>query len=85
MTTRTKLEYEAELLAEFQGLSEVEQAKMLRLIRFFKEELLLSPDEDKQGVLCHAGLLTDLSPEQEERFAKAVRRRSLFGRRRVRL
>lgn len=85
MTARTKLKYEAELLAEFKDLSEAQQAKLLRFIRFFKEEILLAQDDDKEATLRHAGQLADLSPEEKERFAGAIRRRSLFGRRRVRL
>ena len=88
MATRSgsgsKSRYEAELLAELKGLPEEEQAKLLRLIRFLKEEIL-PRGGDKKAILRHAGLLADLSPEEEERFEEAVRRRSLFGERSVRL
>ena len=80
-----KSRYEAELLAEIEELPEAEQAKLLRLIQFLKEEMLFAKGDDKAAILRHAGLLADLSPEEEERFAEAVRRRSLFGERSVRL
>jgi len=83
--SRSKSRYEAELLAEFKDLPEEEQAKLLRLIQFLKEEILLPKRGDKEAVLRHAGLLADLTLEEEERFAEAVRRRSLFGGRQVRL
>lgn len=85
MATRAKSKYEAELLAEIKALPEEEQAKLLRLIQFLKEEILRPEGEDKEKILRHAGLLADLSPEEERRFAEAVRRRSLFGERQVRL
>lgn len=83
MATRAKSEYEAELLAEIKDLPEAEQAKLLRLIQFLKEEILLPKGDDKAAILRHAGLMADLTPEEEERFTEAVRRRSLFGGRRV--
>ena len=78
------MRYEAELLAEIKDLPEVEQAKLLRLIQFLKEEILLPKGGDKPAILRHAGLLADLAPEEEQRFEEAVRRRSLFGGRQVR-
>ena len=85
----TGSQYEEKLLEELKDLSEVEQAKLLKLIRFLKEKILQertdSATKDKAAILRHAGLLTDLSPEEEGRFAQAVRRRSLFGDRPVRL
>jgi hypothetical protein len=80
----SKSRYEAELLAELKDLPEAEQAKLLRLIQFLKEEIL-SRGGDKEAILRHAGLLADLTPEEEERFTEAVRRCSLFGGRQVRL
>ena len=79
--------YEGELVAELKDLSAVEQAKLLKLIRFLKEEILQEPADlsDKAAILRHAGLLADLSPEEEQRFTQALRRRTLFGNRRTRL
>ena len=87
MATRpgSKSRYETELLAELKEFPEEEQAKLLRLIQFLKEEILRPKGEGKEEVLRHAGLLADLTPEEEERFTEAVRRRSLFGKRQVRL
>lgn len=79
--------YARELLSEFKDLSETEQAKLLKLVRFLKEEILQEPlaAPDKAAILRHAGLLADLSLDEEKRFTQAVRRRSLFGARRARL
>ena len=81
--------YAGELLAELKDLSEEEQAKLLKLIRFLKEEILQEPtsgaEMDKEAILRHAGLLADLSATEKERFEQAVRRRSLFADRPVRL
>lgn len=84
---KTKSRYEGELMGELRGLSEAEQAKLLKLVRFLKEEVFEEPlpRVEKEAVLRHAGLLSDLTPEEERRFEEATRRRSLFGRRRVRL
>jgi len=79
--------YEGELLAELKELSEAEQAKLLKLIRFVREEMLQESFSlsDKDAILRHAGLLADLTPEEEQRFSHAVRRRPLFRNRRIRL
>jgi hypothetical protein len=94
MATRSRHD-EEELLEELKALSAIERAKLLKLIRFLKEEMLAQPpardaleesrEASKAAVLRHAGLLADLTPEEEQRFTEAVRRRRLFGRRRVRL
>jgi len=78
-------QHEEELLEELEALSAEERAKLLKLIRFLKEEMLLQiparsdleePREaSKAAVLRHAGLLADLTPEEERRFLEAVRRR----------
>jgi hypothetical protein len=91
----TTSRHEEELLEELKALSAVERAKLLKLIRFLKEEILPetpahtefeeSSEASKAAVLRHAGLLADLTPEEEQRFMEAVRRRRLFGGRRVRL
>ncbi len=83
----TPCRHEEELLEEFRGLSEVEWAKLLKLVRFLKEEILpeTPASSDKAAVLRHAGLLADLTPDEEQRFTETVRRRRLFGKRRVRL
>lgn len=85
MTTKSR--YEGELIEELKELSEAEQAKLLKLVRFLREEIFpeSSRSTDKAAVLRHAGLLSDLTPEEEQRFAEAVRRRSLFGDRQARL
>lgn len=95
MAPRSRYEEEEELVEELKALSAVERTKLLKLIRFLKEEILLqtptrgglkeSREAAKAAVLRHAGLLADLTPEEEQRFTEAVRRRSLFGKRRVRL
>ncbi len=85
----TKSRYAGELLAELKDLKEEEQAQLLKVVRFVKEEILQEPvsaaDRDKEAILRHAGLLADLSSEEKERFEHAVRRRSLFANRPVRL
>lgn len=87
MTAKSR--YAGELLAELQDLTEAEQARLLKLIRFLKEEILLESEfhaeQDKAAILRHAGLLADLSVEELERYEQAVRRRTLFGDRHVRL
>lgn len=85
----TKSRYAEELLEELQDLTEAEQVKLLKLIRFLKEEILqefeFRAEQDKATILRHAGLLADLTPQERERFEQAVGRHSLFGGRSVRL
>ncbi|OGF53391.1 MAG: hypothetical protein A2Z21_07005 [Candidatus Fraserbacteria bacterium RBG_16_55_9] len=68
----TKSRYAGELLAELKGLTEEEQAKLVKVIRFLKEEILQEPtceaEMDKEAILRHAGLLADLSSQERERF-----------------
>lgn len=88
----TKSHYESEMLEELQELPEEEKARLLLLIRFLKEELGIFPsstptsaqrsalnEKEKAAILQHAGLLADLTPEEEKRFADSIRRRPLFG------
>lgn len=90
--------YERQMIEELQDLSEEEQAQMLQLIRFLKEELGIFPgsttisfpssvpdEEEKAAILRHAGLLANLTAEEEQRFAEATARRPLFGNRSVHL
>jgi len=39
----------------------------------------------KEKILAYAGLLSDLTEEQERRFSESIKRRSLFGQRKPKI
>lgn len=84
-----KSKYETQLWQEIQGLKEPEILKIVKLVHFFKEELLERRIGEKKTakteIMKYAGLLKNLDPEKERIFDEATKRRSLFGERRISL
>lgn len=84
-----KSKYEVQLWQEIQGLKDSELLKVVKLVHSFKEELVgkkvSSKRRNKTDIMKYAGLLKDISPEEERLFDEATKRRSLFAKRRISL
>jgi len=84
-----KSKYEAQLWQEVKGLKEPEFLKVIKLVRFFKEEFVekevSKKSANKADIMKYAGLLKDFSKEEERVFDEATKRRSLFAERKTSL
>lgn len=82
----TKMNLEQELLKEIKGLTQSDFLRIVKMVHFVKKEILGKKKEDvKQQIMGCAGLLKDMTDEETALFNEAVRRKSLFRDRMVRL
>jgi hypothetical protein len=82
----TKTNFEQELLNEIKGLPESDIARIVKLVHFVKYEILGRKKEHaKRQILGCAGMLKNMTDEETDIFNEAVKRKSLFGGREIRL
>jgi hypothetical protein len=82
----TKMNFKQELLKEIKGLTQSDIARIVKMIHFVKKEILGRNKEDaKLQIMGNAGMLKNMTDEETELFNEAVKRKSLFRHRAVRL
>jgi hypothetical protein len=82
----TKMNFEQELLKEIKGLTQSDIARIVKMVHFVKKEILGKKKEDaKLQIMGYAGMLKNMTDEETELFNEAVKRKSLFRDRAVRL
>ncbi len=70
---------EQRLLQEIKGLDQDEAEKIIKMVRFMKTEILKAKQKNtKPDLMNYAGFLNDLSPDENELFNQAVKRKSMF-------
>ena len=81
-----KINYEQELLKEIKGLNQSDIARIVKMVHFVKKEILGRNQEGaKMQIMGYAGMLKNMTDEEAELFNEAVKRKSLFRDRAVRL
>jgi hypothetical protein len=81
-----KINYEQELLKEIKGLTQSDIARIVKMVHFVKKEILGRNQEGaKLQIMGYAGMLKNMTDEEAELFNEAVKRKSLYRDRAVRL
>ncbi len=74
---------EQRLLQEIKGLDRDEAEKIIKMVHSMKKEILKAKQQKpRPDLMKYAGILNDLSPDEEELFNQAVQRKSMFKGRR---
>jgi len=82
----TKMNYERELLKEIKDLSPSDKVRIIRMVHFMKKEILEKNKKDSKLIIMdYAGMLENLTDDESDRFNEAVKRKSLFRDRMIRL
>lgn len=81
-----KMNFEQELLNEIKGLNQLDLARIIKLVHFVKYEIFGKKKTDaKQQILSCAGMLKNMTDEERDIFNQALKRKSLFSNREIRL
>jgi hypothetical protein len=80
------MNYERELLKEIKDLSPSDKVRIIRMVHFMKKEILEKNKKDSKLIIMdYAGMLENLTDDESDRFNEAVKRKSLFRDRMIRL
>lgn len=82
----SKMSFEQQLLNEVKGLHREDIARIVKIVHLIKKELLEKKVKVlRKDILQYAGILKDLTAEEAMVFNEAVKRKSLFGARTLKL
>ena len=78
--------YEQQLLNEVKGLPGGDIARIVKIVHLIKEEILEKKVKGvKTNIMQYAGILKDLTDEEAKVFDEAVKRKSVFGNRKLKI
>lgn len=81
-----KIGVEQQLLKEVKDLPGRDIAKIVKIVRMIKEEMLEKKVKGfRKDILQYAGMLKDLTAEESKVFDEAVVRKSLLGGRKIKI
>jgi hypothetical protein len=82
----SRMSYEQQLINEVKGLPAADIKRIVKIVHLIKEEILeRKVIRPRKNIMKYAGLLKDLTEKESKVFEKAVKRKSLFGGRAVKI